>query len=90
MTTFGASLSHRTILVSHVIAAACIKGQVSTSAHPLAVATECTKHTSSSIQGVTEHKGKGKGHPRTGHEGPEGEYRYSTTLSLTSALDGVG
>ena len=35
-------------------------------------------------------KGKGKVHPRTGHEGPEGEYRYSSTLSLTSALDGVG
>ena len=25
-----------------------------------------------------------------GHEGPEGEYRYSCTLSLTSALDGDG
>ena len=24
------------------------------------------------------------------HEGPEGEYRYSTTLSLTLVLDGVG
>jgi hypothetical protein len=36
-------------------------------------------------------KGKGKGtvHPITGHEGPEGEYRYSYTLSITSALDGV-
>jgi len=34
--------------------------------------------------------GKGKGHPRTGHEGPEGKQRYSDTLSLTSALDGVG
>ena len=34
-------------------------------------------------------KGKGKGHCRTGHEGPEGEWRYSSTLSLTSALDGV-
>jgi hypothetical protein len=33
---------------------------------------------------------KGKIHPITGHEGPEGEYRYSCTLSLTSALDGVG
>ena len=33
---------------------------------------------------------KGKMHPRTGHVGPEGEYRYSSTLSLTSALDGVG
>ena len=33
---------------------------------------------------------KSKFRPRTGHEGPEGEYRYSSTLSLTSALDGVG
>ena len=31
---------------------------------------------------------KGKVHPRTGHEGPKGEQRYSSTLSLTSALDG--
>jgi len=29
-------------------------------------------------------------HPRTGHEGPEWEQRYSSTLSLTSTLDGVG
>ena len=35
-------------------------------------------------------EGKGKIHPITGHEGPEMEYRYSSTLSLTSALDGVG
>ena len=35
-------------------------------------------------------KGKGKFHPRTDHEGPEGEERYSSTLSLTSVLDGVG
>jgi hypothetical protein len=33
---------------------------------------------------------KNKGHPRTGHEGPEGEWRYISTLSLPSALDGVG
>ena len=31
-----------------------------------------------------------KVHPRTDHEGPEGESSYSSTLSLTSALDGVG
>ena len=37
-----------------------------------------------------ESKGKGKVHPGTGHEGPEGEWMYSSTLSLTSALDGVG
>jgi hypothetical protein len=29
-------------------------------------------------------------HPRTRHEGPEGEQRYSATLSLSSALDVVG
>jgi hypothetical protein len=28
--------------------------------------------------------------PRTGHEDPEGEYSYRSTLTLTSALDGVG
>ena len=33
---------------------------------------------------------KGKVRPRTGHEGPEGEWRYSSLLSLTSALDGGG
>ena len=37
-----------------------------------------------------EGKGKGKVHPRTGHEGPEGEKRHSSTLPLTSALDEVG
>ena len=35
-------------------------------------------------------KGKRKVHPGTGHEGPEKEERYSSTLSLISALDGVG
>ena len=39
--------------------------------------------------------GKGKGrrgkvHPRTGHEGPEREKMYISTLSLTSALDECG
>ena len=33
-------------------------------------------------------QGKGKGHPITGHEGPEGEQMYNSTLSSTSALDG--
>ena len=27
-------------------------------------------------------------HPRTSHEGPDGKQRYSSTISLTSALDG--
>ena len=34
--------------------------------------------------------GKGKGHPRTGHEGPEGEQMYSSTLPSTLVLDGCG
>jgi hypothetical protein len=29
-------------------------------------------------------------HPITAHEGPKGQYRYGSTLSVTSALDGVG
>jgi len=36
------------------------------------------------------YKGKGKIQSRTGHEGPNGEQRYSSTLYLTSAIDGVG
>ena len=35
-------------------------------------------------------KGNGYVHPRTGHKGSKGEYRYRCTLSLTSALDRVG
>ena len=39
-------------------------------------------------------KGKGKSKskvlPRTGHEGPEGEQMYSSTLPSTSALDEGG
>ena len=34
-------------------------------------------------------KGKGKVHPRTGNEGPEGEQIYSSTLPLTWMIDGV-
>ena len=34
--------------------------------------------------------GEGKVHRRTGHERSEGVQRHSFTLSLTSALDGVG
>ena len=35
-------------------------------------------------------KGKCKVHRRTGHEGPKEVKRYSSILSLTSALDGAG
>jgi hypothetical protein len=33
---------------------------------------------------------KGKGHPRTGHEVPEGEPTYGSTLSLPSLIAGGG
>jgi hypothetical protein len=33
---------------------------------------------------------KYKVHPITGHESPKEKYRYSSTLSLTSTLDGAG
>jgi len=39
---------------------------------------------------VYSNKGKGKVHPRRGHKYTDGEKRYIPTLSLTSALDGVG
>jgi len=42
------------------------------------------------IYGNGNGEGKGKDHPITDHEGPDVEYRYSSTLSLTSALVGVG
>ena len=38
-------------------------------------------------QYIYKGKGKGKGHPRTGHEGPEGEQMYSSTLPSTSVID---
>jgi hypothetical protein len=46
------------------------------------------------LRALMKKKGKGKGknnvYPRTGHEGPEGEEMYSSTLPLTLALDGLG
>ena len=35
-------------------------------------------------------KGKGKAHPMTGHEDPEGEQTYISTFPSTSAPDGGG
>ena len=35
-------------------------------------------------------KGKGKGHPITGHEDPDGEQMYNSTLPLTLELYGGG
>ena len=35
-------------------------------------------------------KFKVKGHPITGQDSPKGKYRYTSTLSLTLALDVVG
>ena len=42
-----------------------------------------TGSTRNSIKGASEiGQGKGKVHPKTGHESPEGEWRYSSTHSL--------
>jgi hypothetical protein len=35
-------------------------------------------------------KGQGKFHTKIGHEGPDEEYRYRSTLSLTSAIEAGG
>jgi hypothetical protein len=40
------------------------------------------------LLGLTKAKKVSKVHPRTGHEGPEGEEMYSSTLPSTSALNG--
>jgi hypothetical protein len=42
------------------------------------------------IRGFVFGKGEGKVHPGKGDEGPEEEWGYSGTLSLTSALYVVG
>jgi len=46
----------------------------------------------SRVLGICQHSCAGKGtvHTRTGHEGPDGQERYSCTVSLTSALEGGG
>ena len=58
----------------------------------LRISNNLKKETNLQIFFVTFHsvssiKVKGKVRPRRGHEGPEGEQRYSSTLSITSALD---
>jgi len=57
----------------------------------MAAGTLTESHTNSSVHKLRSksEKGKGKFYPRRGHEVPEEEYRYSSTLSLTSALDRV-
>ena len=42
------------------------------------------------MEEAQEGKEKGKVLPRTGHEGPEGEQMYSSTLPSTSARDDGG
>jgi hypothetical protein len=55
---------------------------------------ELCLHCSLHFRGVNKDNllstGKVKIYPRTGHTGPKVEYRSSSTLSLTSALDGGG
>ena len=48
------------------------------------------KHSAAFYEHFKLSKCKGKVHRRIDHEGPEEEYKYDSTLSLTSALDEVG
>jgi hypothetical protein len=61
-----------------------------TTAQPFCIAAGCLYLPECSAAFSAAEQVKGKIHRRTGHEGPEGEERCSTTLSLTSALDVVG
>jgi hypothetical protein len=80
------SFSRRTLL--HGVSKLCVYGRsIQTQVHYKHNTLLHFKHFSYMIR---PYKFKGKGHPRTGYEGPEVEYRYTSTLSLTSALDGVG
>ena len=39
---------------------------------------------------IIKRRVRGKGAPTTGHEGPDGEYRYSPNIYLPRHLDGGG
>ena len=58
------------------------------------ICTACTHHHHVTSDSWFETRSQiflaSKVHPKTGHEGPEGEQMYSSTLNSTSALDGVG
>ena len=57
-----------------------------TASYPRKTATSLRSHSAALFNYVC----KGKGHTSTGHKGPGEEIRCSSTLSLTSAIDGVG
>ena len=58
--------------------------------HLFSSATNVTSHRLLGMGSMGTIKGKGKFHPKTGHESPEREQIYISTLPSTSALDGVG
>ena len=87
------------ISLSGFIYNTCIEGMI----HTAATEESCDVEISLSMQGANleisgltvqmnnnNNNNNNKVHPTTGHEGPEGETRYSSTLSFTSALDGCG
>jgi hypothetical protein len=65
------------------------KGSTRTQTHQNNTHTQ-KRNTKQTKQKLTEDKGKGKVHPRTRHDGTEGEQMYSSTVPSTSALDGDG
>jgi len=61
--------------------------------HPVHFAPRAHTHTHTryvSCGPYSKGKGKAQVRPKIGHEGPDGEQRYSSTLSLTSALGVAG
>ena len=52
--------------------------------------TKYDTHTKNGPNYSAIYKGRSKGLPITGHEGPEGEQMYSSTITSTLALDGGG
>jgi hypothetical protein len=54
----------------------------------VALSSECKLHTGKFKINISKNC-KDKVHPIKDNESPKGELRYSSTLSLTSALDGV-
>ena len=61
-----------------------LQNRVSTETAKLLVSKEIIGNTTQ-VKGNREYKLKV--HPRTCHEGPEGEYSYSSIVSLTSKLE---
>jgi hypothetical protein len=77
--------------INHRSLKACCNGKQRTAVKHWLFGGVTRQVTRTNLQRAAKTSGiKGKVHPRTDREGPEGEQMYTSTLSLTSALDGGG